>query len=51
VRRLRPGWLPYPPKVELSSLADSAVLIGALAVGLRSALDGVFVRRRDGVPE
>jgi predicted NBD/HSP70 family sugar kinase len=42
VRRLLPQWLPYPPKVELSSLADGAVLMGALAVGLRSALDNVF---------
>jgi predicted NBD/HSP70 family sugar kinase len=45
VRRLLPTWLPYPPKVELSSLGDSAVLTGALAVGLRSALDRVFLNR------
>jgi predicted NBD/HSP70 family sugar kinase len=48
VRRLLGGWLAYPPKVELSSLADSAVLMGALAVGLRSALDRVILSRRDG---
>jgi predicted NBD/HSP70 family sugar kinase len=48
VRDLLAGWLPYPPRVELSSLADSAVLMGALAVGLRPALDNVFVRRRNG---
>lgn len=51
VRELLPGWLAYPPKVELSSLADTAVLTGALAVGLRSALDSVFVSRRDGGTE
>jgi hypothetical protein len=32
--------------VEISSLGDAAVLMGALAVGLRSALDNVFVSRR-----
>ncbi len=48
VRALLPGWLPYPPKVELSSLADSAVLMGALSVGLRAALDNVFLSRRNG---
>jgi predicted NBD/HSP70 family sugar kinase len=46
VRGLLAGWLPYPPRVELSSLADGAVLMGALAIGLRSALDNVFVSRR-----
>ena len=38
-------WMPYPPRVEISSLGEAAVLTGALAVGLRSALDNVFVRR------
>jgi predicted NBD/HSP70 family sugar kinase len=37
--------LPYPPRLEVSSLGDAAVLTGALAVGLRAALDNVFVRR------
>jgi predicted NBD/HSP70 family sugar kinase len=46
VRRRLAEWLPYPPRVELSSLADGAVLMGALAVGLRSALDSVFVKAR-----
>jgi predicted NBD/HSP70 family sugar kinase len=35
-------WLAYPPRVEISSLGDGAVLAGAVAVGLRSALDNVF---------
>jgi predicted NBD/HSP70 family sugar kinase len=43
-RRLR-DWLPYPPRIEVSSLGDASVLQGALAVGLRSALDNVFVNR------
>jgi len=39
-------WLPYPPQVEISSLGEAAVLSGALAVGLRAALDNVFRERR-----
>jgi predicted NBD/HSP70 family sugar kinase len=46
VRPLLAQWLPYPPRVEISSLGESAVLMGALATGLRSALDAVFVSRR-----
>jgi predicted NBD/HSP70 family sugar kinase len=48
VRSRLAGWLPYPPNVVVSSLGDAAVLSGALAVGLRSALDNVF-DRRDGL--
>jgi len=46
VRGLLRAWLPYPPRVEVSSLGDGAVLMGALSVGLRAALDRVFVNRR-----
>ncbi len=46
VRALLREWLPYPPQVEVSSLGDGAVLMGALSVGLRAALDSVFVNRR-----
>jgi predicted NBD/HSP70 family sugar kinase len=42
--RLR-AWIPYPPRVDVSSLGEAAVLTGALAIGLRSALDNVFVER------
>jgi len=45
VRSLLGEWLPYPPRVEISSLGEAAVLSGALAVGLRSALDNVFANR------
>jgi predicted NBD/HSP70 family sugar kinase len=45
VRARLADWLPYPPRVETSSLGEAAVLTGALAVGLRSALDNVFVNR------
>ena len=38
-------WIPYPPRVEISSLGEAAVLTGALALGLRSALDEVVERR------
>lgn len=43
-------WLPYPPKIETSSLGEAAVLMGALAVGLRAALDNVFSNRDRSVP-
>ena len=46
IRHLLADWLPDPPRVEASSLADAAVLTGALAVGRRAALDNVFVHRR-----
>jgi predicted NBD/HSP70 family sugar kinase len=45
VRSYLAEWLPFPPRVEVSSLGDAAVLTGALAVGLRAALDNVFVGR------
>jgi predicted NBD/HSP70 family sugar kinase/DNA-binding CsgD family transcriptional regulator len=45
VRGFLAGWLPYPPRVEVSSLGEAAVLTGALAVGRRSALDNVFENR------
>jgi len=50
VRALLADWLPYPPRIEVSSLGEAAVLTGALAVGRRAALDNVFAnraRRRD----
>ena len=46
IRSLLQEWLPYPPRVEVSSLGDGAVLTGALSLGLRAALDSVFVNRR-----
>ena len=46
VRPLLARWLPYPPRVEISSLGDGAVLMGAVAVGLRAALEAVFLSRR-----
>src|SRR5207253_4686996 len=45
VGRLLAEWLPFPPRVEVSTLGESAVLAGALSVGLTAALDNVFVRR------
>jgi predicted NBD/HSP70 family sugar kinase len=38
--------LAYPPRVEVSSLGDAAVLTGALSTGLHAALDSVFENRR-----
>lgn len=49
VRMLLNQWIPYPPRVEISSLGESAVLMGAVATGLQSALDNVFVNRPSGL--
>ncbi len=45
VRSLLADWLPYPPRVEVSSLGEAAVLTGALAIGRQAALDNVFTNR------
>lgn len=45
IRGMLATWLPYPPRLEISSLGEAAVLYGALAIGLRTALDDVFVNR------
>jgi predicted NBD/HSP70 family sugar kinase len=45
VRALLEDWVPYPPRVEVSSLGEAAVLTGALSVGVGRALDSVFVNR------
>jgi predicted NBD/HSP70 family sugar kinase len=45
VRALLDGWVPFPPRVETSSLGDAAVLTGALSVVLTAALENVFVNR------
>jgi predicted NBD/HSP70 family sugar kinase len=49
VRDLLESWMPYPPRVEISSLGEAAVLMGALAIGVRSAQDSVFVNRPNAV--
>jgi predicted NBD/HSP70 family sugar kinase len=46
VRGLLAEWLPYPPRVEVSSLGEAAVLTGAVAHGRQAALDNVFVNSR-----
>jgi predicted NBD/HSP70 family sugar kinase len=46
VRPLLAKWLPYAPRLEISGLGDGAVLMGAVSVGLESALGRVFVSRR-----
>ena len=45
VRSLLARWLPFPPQVEVSNLGEAAILTGALAIGLRSAVDNVFANR------
>jgi predicted NBD/HSP70 family sugar kinase len=38
-------WLPFPPRIAVSTLGEAAVLTGAVAVGLQAALENVFARR------
>ncbi len=45
IRGLLAEQLPFPPRVEVSMLGDAAVLTGALAVGLASALENAFLDR------
>jgi predicted NBD/HSP70 family sugar kinase len=46
VRRHLEGWLPSPaPQVEVSALGEAAVIEGALAAGVDTALERVFARR------
>jgi predicted NBD/HSP70 family sugar kinase len=46
VRRHLDGWLPSPaPRIEVSALGEAAVIEGALAAGVDSALERVFARR------
>jgi predicted NBD/HSP70 family sugar kinase len=46
VGRLLDEWLPYPPRIEVSTLGEAAILTGALAVGLAAARDNVFTHAR-----
>jgi predicted NBD/HSP70 family sugar kinase/DNA-binding CsgD family transcriptional regulator len=50
-RSLLAEWLPYPPRVEVSSLGEAAALTGALELGRQTALHNVFVNSRPGIGE
>lgn len=50
IRERLDAQLPFAPRVEVSSLGDAAVLTGALAIGLRSALDNAFSDRMISTP-
>ena len=45
VGRVLAEWLPFPPRVEVSTLGEAAILTGALAVGLQAARENVFTSR------
>ena len=45
VARLLADWLPFPPRVEVSTLGEAAVLTGAVAVGLQAGLENVYTAR------
>jgi len=46
VRDLLAEWLPFPPRVEASTLGAGAVLAGALATGVVLSGENVFLNRR-----
>ena len=45
IGRLLGEWLPFPPRLAVSTLGEAAVLTGAVAVGLQAALENVFATR------
>ena len=45
IGRLLGAWLPFPPRLAVSTLGEAAVLTGAVAVGLQAALENVFATR------
>ena len=45
IGRLLGEWLPFPPRLAVSTLGEAAVLTGAVAVGLQAALENVFASR------
>jgi len=45
IGRLLGEWLPFPPRLAVSTLGEAAVLTGAVAVGLQAALENVFAIR------
>ncbi|HEY8107315.1 MAG TPA: ROK family protein, partial [Gaiellaceae bacterium] len=46
VRRHLADWLPFPPpRIEVSALGEAAVIEGALAAGVDSAVEHLFQRR------
>ena len=45
IGRLLSEWLPFPPRIAVSTLGEAAVLTGAVAVGLQAALENVFAAR------
>jgi len=45
IARLLGEWLPFPPRIAVSTLGEAAVLTGAIAVGLQAALENVFTGR------
>ena len=46
IRRLLADWLPFPPRIEVSTLGDGSVLAGALATAVGVARESVFANRR-----
>ena len=51
IRKLVNEILPFPPKIEVSKLGDSGILVGALQVATAQACDLVFQTQTGGIPK
>lgn len=51
IRKLVNEILPFPPKIEVSKLGDSGILVGALKVATAQACDLVFQTQTGGIPK
>jgi predicted NBD/HSP70 family sugar kinase len=51
IRKLVNEILPFPPRIEVSKLGDSGILVGALKVATAQACDLVFQTQTGGIPK
>jgi len=51
IRKLVNEILPYPPKIEVSKLGESGILVGALQIATAQACDLVFQTQTGGIPK
>jgi predicted NBD/HSP70 family sugar kinase len=51
IRKLVNEILPFPPKIEVSKLGESGILVGALQIATAQACDLVFQAQTSGIPK
>jgi predicted NBD/HSP70 family sugar kinase len=51
IRKLVNEILPFPPKIEVSKLGESGILVGALQIATAQACDLVFQTQTGGIPK